>query len=44
MINRRSFLHVTVGAAAVAALGPYGYCAAPKRDLLAQRMDRIFAL
>src|SRR5947209_19686716 len=33
MINRRSFLKATVGAAAMAALGPYGYCAAPKRDL-----------
>src|SRR5688500_18800589 len=35
MINRRSFLKVTVGAAAVAALGPQGYGAAraAKRDL-----------
>jgi L-ribulose-5-phosphate 3-epimerase len=33
MINRRSFLKVTVGAAAMAALGPYSYCAAPKRNL-----------
>src|SRR5438093_582584 len=33
MINRRSFLKVTVGAAAIAALGPPGYCAAPKRNL-----------
>src|SRR5919107_2163173 len=33
MINRRSFLTVTVGAAAMAALGPRGYCAAPKRNL-----------
>ena len=33
MINRRSFLKVTVGGAAMAALGPRGYCAAPKRDL-----------
>ena len=33
MINRRSFLKVTVGAAAMAALGPRGYCAAPKRNL-----------
>ena len=33
MINRRSFLKVTVGAAAMAALGPHGYCAAPKRNL-----------
>jgi len=33
MINRRSFLTVTVGAAAMAALGPYSYCAAPKRNL-----------
>src|ERR1041384_6054879 len=33
MINRRSFLKVTVGAAAMAALGPYGYCAALKRNL-----------
>src|SRR5438067_4874525 len=32
-INRRSFLKVTVGAAAMAAVGPYGYCAAPKRNL-----------
>src|SRR2546423_8808642 len=31
--NRRSFLKVTVGAAAMVALSPYGYCAAPKRDL-----------
>src|SRR4051812_4695500 len=34
MINRRSFLKVTAGAAAVAALAPHGSCAAPKRDLL----------
>src|SRR5438034_2439908 len=33
MINRRSFLNVTVGAAAVAALGRWGYGAAPKRNL-----------
>src|SRR4051795_6620450 len=33
MLNRRSFLKVTVGAAAMAALGPRGYCAAPKRNL-----------
>src|SRR3954470_20658479 len=33
MINRRSFLKVTVGAVAMAALGPYGYCAARKRNL-----------
>src|SRR3954471_9995881 len=34
VINRRSFLKVTVGAATIAALGPRGYCAAaPKRDL-----------
>src|SRR3954466_9703556 len=33
MINRRSFLKVSAGAAAVAALGPRGYCAAPKRNL-----------
>src|SRR4051812_3537209 len=32
VINRRSFLTVTVGAAAVA-LAPHGYCAAPKRNL-----------
>ena len=32
MINRRSFLTVTVGAAAMAAFGPDGY-AAPKRNL-----------
>ena len=32
MINRRSFLTVAVGAAAMAALGPRGY-AAPKRNL-----------
>src|SRR5688572_13751231 len=32
MINRRSFLKVTVGAAAMAALGPQGSCAAPKRN------------
>src|ERR1041384_4499616 len=33
MINRRSFLKVTVGTAAMAALGPQGYCAEPKRNL-----------
>lgn len=33
MIDRRSFLNVTVGAAAMAALGPRGDCAAPKRNL-----------
>jgi len=33
MINRRSFLKVTACAAAMAALGPYGYCAAPKCNL-----------
>src|SRR4051795_8451215 len=34
VINRRGFLKVTAGAAAMAALGPDGYCAAaPKRDL-----------
>src|SRR5258708_16034299 len=33
MINRRSFLKVTAGAAAIAALGNYGYGAAPKRNL-----------
>jgi L-ribulose-5-phosphate 3-epimerase len=33
MINRLSFLKVTVGAAAAAALGPDGYCDAPKRNL-----------
>src|SRR3989440_214518 len=33
MFNRRSFLTVTVGAAAVVALGPRAYCAAPKRNL-----------
>jgi L-ribulose-5-phosphate 3-epimerase len=33
MTNRRSFLKVTVGAAAMAAFGPQGYCAAPKRNL-----------
>ena len=33
MINRRSFVKVTVGAAAVAALGRWGYGAAPKRNL-----------
>src|SRR5215218_5287186 len=33
MINRRSFLTVTVGTAALAALGPHGYCAARKRNL-----------
>ena len=33
-INRRLFVKVTVGAAAIAALGPDGYCAAaPKRNL-----------
>src|SRR5689334_6332691 len=33
-INRRSFLKVSVGAAALAALAPRDYCAAaPKRDL-----------
>ena len=33
MINRRSFVMVTVGAAAMAALGARGYCASPKRNL-----------
>src|SRR3954467_14958665 len=33
VINRRSFLKVAVGAAAMAALGSNGYCAAPKRNL-----------
>lgn len=33
MINRRSLLKVTVGAATMAALGPHGYGAAPKRNL-----------
>src|SRR5678809_851562 len=33
MINRRSFLKVSVGAAAMAALGPKGYAVAPKRKL-----------
>ena len=33
MTNRRSFLKVTVGAAGMAVLGSYGYCAAPKRNL-----------
>ena len=33
MTNRRSFLKVTVGAAALGALGSRGYCAAPKRKL-----------
>src|SRR3954465_6521106 len=33
MINRRSFLKVTACAAAMAALGPYSYCAALKRNL-----------
>src|SRR6476469_4190765 len=33
VINRRSFLKGTVGAVAVAAMGPYGYCAAAKRNL-----------
>src|SRR3954466_3819547 len=33
MINRRSFLKITAGAAALAALGPDAYCAAPKRNL-----------
>src|SRR5947207_234184 len=33
MINRRSFLKGTAVAAAVAALGPRGYCAAAKRNL-----------
>ena len=33
MINRRSFVKVTVGAAAMVALGPHGYFAAPKRNL-----------
>jgi L-ribulose-5-phosphate 3-epimerase len=32
-INRRSFLQVAASAAAVAALGAHGYCAAPKRNL-----------
>ena len=33
MINRRSFLKVTTCAVSMAALGPNGYCAAPKRNL-----------
>src|SRR4051812_46311613 len=33
MISRRSFLKVTACAAAMAALAPRGYCAAPKRNL-----------
>jgi L-ribulose-5-phosphate 3-epimerase len=33
MINRRSFLTASVGAAAVVALGPHGSSAAPKRNL-----------
>ena len=33
MTNRRSFLTVAAGAAAMVALGPRGYCAAPKRNL-----------
>src|SRR6188474_607893 len=33
MINRRSLLKFTVGAVAMAAWGPRGYCAAPKRKL-----------
>ena len=33
MINRRSLLKFSVGAAAVVALGRVGYCAAPKRNL-----------
>src|SRR3954467_12412708 len=33
VINRRSFLKVAVGAAAMAALGSHGYCAAPRRNL-----------
>jgi len=33
MTNRRSFLTVAAGAAAMVALGPLGYCAAPKRNL-----------
>jgi len=33
MINRRSFLKVTIGAAAVATFGPQGSCATPKRNL-----------
>ena len=33
MIHRRSFLKVTIGAAAMVALGPQGYGAAPKRNL-----------
>src|SRR3989440_12020719 len=33
MINRRAFLMATACAAAMAALGPHGYCAAPKRNL-----------
>lgn len=33
VIDRRSFLKVTACAGAMAALGPRGYCAAPKRDL-----------
>src|SRR5256714_5337487 len=33
MINRRSFLKVTTCALSMAALGPNGYCAAPKRNM-----------
>src|SRR5690349_11933753 len=33
MLNRRSFLKVTVGVAAVVALGPHAYSAASKRNL-----------
>src|SRR4051794_3842554 len=33
MIDRRSFLKVTIGAAAIATLGPRADCAAPKRNL-----------
>src|SRR3954462_6004897 len=33
MITRRSFLKVTAGATAMAALGPQAYCAAPKPTL-----------
>src|SRR2546430_4004171 len=33
MVNRRAFLKVTTCALSMAALGPNGYCAAPKRNL-----------
>jgi hypothetical protein len=40
MINRRSFLKLTACAAALAAFGSDGYCAAPKRNLRRRSCSR----